>query len=141
MVFIPLPVSEAFPVFDPSAPDQKLFCFTCEDKDRCPKLTQIYETNGRDTLLYQRGSNEPIPGCSGVPTDVHNRPVCLNKSGTIIIISSQNKIDVEDENGTIPVIGMNCMYNKNVLNTNCTTSRLKRRSLNGSFIRHTSSTN
>ncbi|XP_056261928.1 uncharacterized protein LOC130187950 isoform X2 [Pseudoliparis swirei] len=108
VAFIPLLVSEADPVSDPPPPDQKLFCFTCNDKDRCPKLINVYESDGADTPLYHRGPNETFPECS-VTTDVHNCSVCLNNSGIIIIISSKNKIDVEDGNGSIPFIDIDCV--------------------------------
>lgn len=92
-------------------------CFTCKDKDRCPNLTKIFETD-EDGHLYQRGPNETFPECSGVsPPLTKSCTVCGDQSGIVILCSKDvgPRIDVEDGE-QIDVIPTVCVYQSKAAN-------------------------
>ncbi|CAK6964268.1 uncharacterized protein LOC121891811 isoform X3 [Scomber scombrus] len=76
-------------------------CFSCMDKEKCPKLSHIY--NSDDNILYNRRPKEPFPICYGVPTlSPKNCTVCYVKAIIYIICSGDpGKLDVEGEGAHI----------------------------------------
>lgn len=90
-------------------------CFSCMDKDTCPKLVNIYET--ADTHLYQRRLNQPFPGCSGIPAPSSKScAVCYVESSIAIICSGDvGRLEVEDsDGGHIVNTHAVCMYYINI---------------------------
>ncbi|XP_067439583.1 uncharacterized protein [Thunnus thynnus] len=83
----------------PAADQESVKCFSCMDKDTCPKLVNIYET--ADTHLYQRRLNQPFPGCSGIPAPSSKScAVCYVESSIAIICSGDvGRLEVEDSDG------------------------------------------
>ncbi|XP_067456918.1 uncharacterized protein [Thunnus thynnus] len=75
-----------------------LKCFSCMDKDRCPKLVNIFESD--DTRLYHR-NKQPFPGCSGISAPSSKMcDVCSVESNITIICSGDvGKLEVEDSDG------------------------------------------
>lgn len=58
----------------------------------------IYDPH--DTPLYQRATNQPIPGCCGIsPPAPRNCNVCLDLNVTIICSNDTEPVDVEDIGG------------------------------------------
>ncbi|KAL7392730.1 hypothetical protein ABVT39_000843 [Epinephelus coioides] len=94
-----VPVSGGFPAK----------CFTCMDKDRCPKLLTIYETD-QNNILFKRGLNDSLPQCSVIsPPGPMSCVVCQDQSNITIYCSEDvRKIDVEDTKGQIVDISPCC---------------------------------
>lgn len=88
-------------------------CFTCMDKDRCPKLKTIFEKD-LDTLLYDRDANQTFRECSVTcPPGPKSCAVCRDKSDIIIFCSDDIKgIEVEASDGGRPIdnISAVCTY-------------------------------
>ncbi|KAK9514192.1 hypothetical protein VZT92_027676 [Zoarces viviparus] len=114
MAFMLVPVSQGFPGRANPAAEQKPTCFTCEDKDkdRCPKLMNIFDRHD-DTTLYQRGLKETFPECS-VTSSPQNKScsVCHDQSRIVIFCSEDvgPNIDAADTDGHhIDVISTICV--------------------------------
>ncbi|XP_049438843.1 uncharacterized protein LOC125892722 isoform X1 [Epinephelus fuscoguttatus] len=99
VAFTCVPVSGGFPAK----------CFTCMDKDRCPKLLTIYETD-QNNILFKRGLNNSLPECSVIsPPGPMSCVVCQDQSNITIYCSEDvGKIDVEDIKGQIVDISPCC---------------------------------
>ncbi|XP_071325460.1 uncharacterized protein [Trachinotus anak] len=98
LVFIP--ASGGFPGVQPA--DQKLHCFTCMDKDKCPMLKNIYDHN--DTQLYHRDDDEAFPKCTAISSPASKTcTVCLVQANITTIICSMDvgKFDVEADDGSL----------------------------------------
>lgn len=91
-------------------------CFTCVDKDRCPKLMTIYSND--DHCLYKGAVNQKFPECCGIsPPTPNSCVVCRDRNNITIVCSEEvRRVEVEDSNGEhILNVSPGCMYDMNVL--------------------------
>ncbi|XP_041798858.1 uncharacterized protein LOC121610690 isoform X2 [Chelmon rostratus] len=74
-------------------------CFTCVDKDRCPKLMTIYSND--DHCLYKGAVNQKFPECCGIsPPTPNSCVVCRDRNNITIVCSEEvRRVEVEDSNG------------------------------------------
>lgn len=81
------------------------------DKDRCPKLSNIYDSG--NTFLYGATFNQTFPGCSGVTPPGEKKCVVCDDQNNLKIICSEDvgRLEVEhSDGGTIEDISPNCTY-------------------------------
>ncbi|XP_036929896.1 uncharacterized protein LOC119005907 isoform X1 [Acanthopagrus latus] len=107
--FIFVPVTDGFPGAQRAA-GQKTKCYICMDKDRCPKLSNIYDSG--NTFLYGATFNQTFPGCSGVTPPGEKKCVVCDDQNNLKIICSEDvgRLEVEhSDGGTIEDISPNCV--------------------------------
>lgn len=91
-------------------------CFTCMDRDTCPKLRTIYH---KDSPVYKGARNQTFQECCKVtPPTTRNCSVCLDQSNITIICSEDvGAIEPETLDGQYitNVQPRACMYYMNAL--------------------------
>ncbi|XP_071376448.1 uncharacterized protein [Centroberyx affinis] len=99
VAFVHVPVAAGRVGSPTDAVDQNSTCFACDDIG-CPNLLTVYGPH--NVLLFNKSSNETIPGCSDIFPPTKQCDVCRRTGGNITIICSGSgvrSIDAEDAAG------------------------------------------